>query len=126
MRAKVGEHSGCCIWLGFDQAGTEEAAQLPAARSRLPRLLLETHLGLGRQEKSKLPQTCRHKSGKRNGGRAVCEVLVSSDLGGCMLKITPCHCVVPGAAALGTPAPFGAARRMGTLWVLRGWLWQEG
>lgn len=94
MKTKVGEHSGCCLWLGFDQAGTEEAAQLPAACGRLPSELLEMHLGLGREEKSKLPQSCRHKSNKRNGGRAVSEVWLAPPLGGCVLKTALCRLVL--------------------------------
>lgn len=103
MRTKVGEHSGCCLWLGFEQAGTEEAAQLPAACGRLPSELLEMHLGLGREEKSKLPQICRHKSNKRNGGRAVSEVWLVPPLGGCVLKTAPCRLCCARSCRSGHP-----------------------
>jgi len=126
VRAKVGEHSRCCLWLGFDQTGSEEAAWLPAACGRLPSESQETYLGSGQQEKPKLPQTCRHKSGKRNGGTAVCEVLVSSDLGGCILRITPWHLHCAGSHCSRHPGCLRGIRRMGKLWVLPEWLWQEG
>lgn len=76
--------------------------------------LLETSPGLGRHEKSKLPQSCRHKRSKRAGGTAVCEALVSSDLGGCMLKVIPWH-LHYARSILGILAAFRASRRMETL-----------
>lgn len=77
MGAKVGT-LGCCLWLGCGQAGSREATQLPATCGSLLGELLETPLG----SFPKLPQACRHQSSRRNGGRAIWEVLVSSDLGG--------------------------------------------